>query len=220
VEALKQIAVADHLLISKADLVKDQALNELRDQLRAINPSADQHIIAHGLYDASFVLSASLYDPHTKTYDVQKWLHDEKLSHHHHHHHHDVNRHNASIAAFCLRSENAIKPEQLELFIEFLRQLYGAHMLRVKGIICVDDDRQRPVVIHGVQHVFHPAVRLDHWPSDDHSTRIVFILYNLKEDFIRGMWDVVMNKPMPDQADAQAMRDNPLGLDQHRGLLS
>jgi G3E family GTPase len=218
-ECLKQIAVADHILLSKIDLVdsKDD-LENLKTRLREINQSAALRFLDKGKIDFSFVLNKSLYDPATKSFNVNEWLNDKSISHHHHHH--DVNRHSKLIHSFCLRSEEPINPEQFELFIEFLRQIYGVHMLRVKGIICLSDNLEKPMIIHGVQHVFHPAVRLDHWPTDDHSTRIVFILYDFKAEFIETMWNALLNKTNIDKADFDSSINNPLKIDSQRGLLS
>lgn len=49
----------------------------------------------------------------------------------------------------------------------------GQDVLRIKGILNLEGFEQ-PAVIHGVQHIFHPPVMLDAWPSDDHRSRIVF----------------------------------------------
>ena len=68
----------------------------------------------------------------------------------------------------------------------------------------------RPVVIHGVQHVFHPPQRLDAWPDDDHRTRIVFILKDLDERFIEALYASLVNWPGVGQADTEAMMENPL----------
>ncbi len=51
----------------------------------------------------------------------------------------------------------------------------SAELLRVKGIVNIAECPDEPLVIHGVQHVFHPPLRLSRWPSDDRRTRIVFI---------------------------------------------
>ncbi len=48
-------------------------------------------------------------------------------------------------------------------------------MLRIKGIVAIEEQPGHPIVIHGVQHVFHPPVQLDAWPSADHRTRLVLI---------------------------------------------
>jgi G3E family GTPase len=83
-------------------------------------------------------------------------------------------------------------------------------MLRVKGIVALADDPSRPVAIHGVQHVFHPPHRLDAWPDADRRTRIVFIVKDLDESFVQGLYGALVNHPAPDRPDAQALIDNPL----------
>ena len=57
---------------------------------------------------------------------------------------------------------------------------------RVKGIVNVTEEPSRPVVIHGVQHIFHPPLKLDSWPSEDHRTRIVFITRGIDKEVIEN----------------------------------
>jgi G3E family GTPase len=48
----------------------------------------------------------------------------------------------------------------------------------------VAEHSSRPMVIHGVQHIFHPPIQLPEWPSDDHRTRIVFITRDIEKEVI------------------------------------
>ncbi|WP_430636465.1 GTP-binding protein [Sphingomonas hankookensis] len=61
----------------------------------------------------------------------------------------------------------------------------GADLLRVKGIVNLAG-HAAPVVVHGVQHVFHPPVELERWPSDDRRTRMVFITRDIDPEELRG----------------------------------
>jgi len=229
-EAVKQVAVADRLVLTKRDLVTDpSAFASLLGRLTALNPGAVQLDAACGEADAAHLLDAGLYNPRTKSIDVQSWLradaypeaHDHEHGDGHDHapthnpsqgpsHGHDVNRHDASIRAFCLRDPQPLDVQGWSLFLDLLRQVHGPNLLRVKGIVSLADDPGRPVVIHGVQHVFHPPYRMDHWPSDDHSTRLVFILKDMQPSFVEGLWRAVSNAPMPGRPDAAALADNPL----------
>ncbi len=56
---------------------------------------------------------------------------------------------------------------------------FGAHLLRMKGIVNVKNRPETPAVIHGVQHVMFPVSWLDRWPDEDRSTRLVFITEGL-----------------------------------------
>jgi hypothetical protein len=76
--------------------------------------------------------------------------------------------------------------------------------------VALSDDPARPVVIHGVQHVFHPPHRLSAWPDADHRTRIVFIVKDLEERFVTGLYEAFAGTPLPDAPDASALTDNPL----------
>ena len=228
-EAVKQAAMADRIVITKADLLSGDSgartLRDLRERLSRLNPSARILDAAKGEALASALLDAGLYDPEQKTLDVRGWLnaegferHDAPHDHaseggHHHGHAHahaDVNRHDARIRAFCMRSGTPIEPAAFDLFLELLRNAHGPSLLRVKGIVALADDRERPVVIHGVQHVFHPPVRLAAWPDDDHATRIVFILRDMEPAFVDGLWRAFTGAPAVDRPDAAALGRNPL----------
>ena len=95
-------------------------------------------------------------------------------------------------------------------WVQMIRELHGPSLLRVKGIVWLDDDPERPIVIHGVQHVFHPPRRLDAWPDDERATRMVFILRDLDPSHLEGIWNAFAGNPAVDTPDAQALADNPL----------
>ena len=108
------------------------------------------------------------------------------------------------------RAGKPLDPASFELFIEMIRKVHGQHLLRVKGIVCLADDPGRPLVIHGVQHIFHPPVRLATWPGEDRSTRLVCILHNLDPAHIEGLWDAFNGGIAIDRPDAAGLTVNPL----------
>ena len=81
-------------------------------------------------------------------------------------------------------------------------------LLRFKGLVALADDPARPAVVHAVQHIVHPLQRLDAWPDDDHATRLVFIVQDLDESFVAGLWSASAGEPGIDRADPTA--GNPL----------
>ena len=72
--------------------------------------------------------------------------------------------------------------------LELLATLRGPDMLRVKGIVNVEG---APVVVQGVQHIFHDPVKLDRWPSADTDTRMVFITRGIEAATIRNLLSAV-----------------------------
>ncbi|ARO25893.1 GTP-binding protein [Rhizobium sp. S9] len=236
-EARKQAAVADRLIVSKTSMAGATA--GLEQRLRALNPRAAM-MDADGMDAGSAaVLVNGLYDPATKIADVGRWLQDEDAheAHHHnhghdhdhngaHHHHghrhdhshagqdpHDVNRHDASIRSFSIVEEKPIDPMALEMFIDLLRSAHGEKLLRMKAIVSVSDRPERPLVLHGVQSIFHPPVRLPAWPDpQDRRTRMVLITKDLPEAFVKDLFDAFLGKPRIDTPDRQALSDNPLAI--------
>ncbi|ANL67497.1 cobalamin biosynthesis CobW-like protein [Rhizobium phaseoli] len=237
-EARKQAAVADRLIISKTSMAGATAGLELR--LRAINPRVAMMDADSADAGSAAVLVNGLYDPATKIADVGRWLRDEDaheahhshdhtrdhghhhdhIGDHHHDHHghahqhaHDVNRHDASIRSFSIIEEKPIDPMALEMFIDLLRSAHGEKLLRMKAIVSVSDRPDRPLVLHGVQSIFHPPERLAAWPDpSDRRTRMVLITRDLPEAFVKDLFDAFLGKPRIDTPDRTALSDNPLAI--------
>ncbi len=224
-EAQRQVAVADRIALTKTDLLDpcDPAIFErLAIRLAELNPGAPRLDVARGEATAAALLSAGLFDPDTKIPDVGKWLraeafmepqthrHDHGHGAHDHAHAHDVNRHGDSIAVFCLTRETPLAPRAFDLFLDLVRRAHGPKLLRVKGIVALADEPERPIVVHGVQHLFHPPVRLAAWPDADRRTRIVFILDGLGRDFVEGLFSAALGEARMDSPDLAALRSNPL----------
>jgi len=227
-EAVKQAAVAERIVLSKSDLVEDRAsLAGLRERLHRLNPGAT---LLDADAPAQAVISGGLFGLDGKIADVAEWLkteaveeaerasHAHQHGHHHHHghghdhHHHDVNRHDETIRAFCLTSDRPIRQGTLDMFLDLLRSSQGSKLLRVKGLVALAEDPERPVVIHGVQHVVHVPAVLPRWPSEDKRSRIVFIVDDLERETVEKLWNAFLGRPAVDQPDAAALADNPLSL--------
>jgi G3E family GTPase len=209
-EAVKQAAVADRIVLTKTDLADVSQRNRIVRRLRALNPAAPILDAAKDEATPGRLLSSGLYDPDRKIPDVKKWLAAEAYAGDHDHHHHDVNRHDDHIGSFVLTADEPIPAGTLEMFLELLRATHGGNLLRIKGIVKLAEMPETPVVVHGVQHVFHPTARLDRWPDDDHRTRIVFITRDLPERTVRNLFDAFLGVAAPDQPDRTALTENPL----------
>ena len=205
IECVKQIAVADRIVLTKSDLAVDRTSREkiarLRKAVAEINPGAPILDRNREPFDFRELFDASLYDPASKGFQVQEWLDAEAYEgesehrHHAHMHHgaaahdhgdhgHDVNRHDENVRAYCLVLEEPVSTMAFTTALELLLANQGPDLLRVKGIINLAEKPEKPVIIHGVQHVFHDPVWLDEWPSKDHRTKIVFITRNIPKETI------------------------------------
>ena len=100
---------------------------------------------------------------------------------------HDPNRHDASISCFAIVRDKPFPAVALTLLLEILAEHCGADLLRMKGIIQIAETPDRPAVVHGVQHVFHPPIWLDAWPSADRRSRLVFIGRDLSRRWIEAV---------------------------------
>jgi G3E family GTPase len=190
-EAVRQVAMADRLILTKTDLAGEGDVSALVHRLGALNPAAPLIVARDGAVDPADLLGLGPYDPAGKSPDVRAWLRADAVAGdhaHHPHRHHDANRHDERIRAHCLTVEDPIDGDAFEHWLSALILLKGPDLLRVKGIVNIRGSAE-PLVIHGVQHVIHSPVRLPAWPGSDRRTRIVMIARDMEtaalEDTLR-----------------------------------
>lgn len=165
----------------------------------------DHHHDDHGHHDHGH--------HHHDGHDHHAHAHDHgHHAHGHHHHHDDVNRHDASIRSFSIVHDQPIDRNAVAMFVDLLRSAHGEKLLRMKAIVMLSDDPARPLVLHAAQSTLHPPARLDAWPGEDRSTRLVLITKDLEEDFVRDLFDAFIGKPRVGGADRAALTDNPLAV--------
>jgi G3E family GTPase len=173
------------------------------------------------------VLATGLFDAAGKPAEVRQWLQAEAIeegerrrhghghrasSRHGHGHHHDVNRHDASIRAFCLTSDDRSAADRLEMFLDLLRATHGPKLLRLKG---AGRAGRRPRAACG------PARRPARaacpggaagLADQDRRSRLVFIVRDLDKAVVERLWDAFLGRVRIDEPDAAALADNPLAL--------
>jgi G3E family GTPase len=165
-QSVRQVAVADRLILTKSDLAEESA--DLRVRLAALNPRAKLSEALFGEIDAGVLLYTE--------YDRLDDLHT-----HAHHVHAD------DIQCIAIRRSEPMRALTLTLLLEALADHCGAGLLRLKGIINVAEYPHRPAIIHGMQHIFHAPAWLDDWPSADHDTRLVLIGRGLSEAWVLNL---------------------------------
>jgi len=186
-EAVKQIAVADRILLTKTDLAEAASVAELERRIGAINPTVSVMRVNHGCVEPGAVLEAGLFTPDARSGQVASWFAtaaaaiaaQEHASHHQHHH-----AHGSDVSSFSLIVNEPIQWAAFSRWLDYVAALKGDDLLRFKGLINVADRPQGPVVVHAVQHVLHPPVTMEAWPSDDRSSRLVFIVRDIPAEAI------------------------------------
>jgi G3E family GTPase len=219
-EALRQVVVADRIILTKASLATSLAVAELRDRLGRLNPGILIHDSETGGITASDILNLGQFDLGAKPQDVRAWLaadaasrgnapnhghgpacdHDHDHGAHGHtgaqpqtlHAHdnglHDPNRHDARIRAFVLTAARPVRQATFDLFWTLLRSTHGPKLLRLKGLVCLEENPGQPLVVHAVQAVLHPPVFLDAWPDADQRSRLVLIVDDLDPAIVQRLW--------------------------------
>ena len=166
-EARRQVALADRILLTKTDRAKPSP--ELRAHLAALNPAITPttKADAHWLLAPAARLPAD-YPP--------------------------VALHTAAITSATIRRTDPVPALALTLLIQALAEHIGPRLLRLKGIIDIEEAPGTPAVIHGVQHVFNEPDFLPAWPTKDHATRIVLIGEALPPHFAARLLDTIIEE--------------------------
>lgn len=197
IECWKQIAFADRIVLTKTDLARDPAsqreVGRLKEWIATLNPTAaivDREVATRdpeGLCgDGSFSIA-------DKPEDVDGWLAFEAASAGTHDHGGDPNRHGDRIRTFAFTEETALDPGLFDVLLQVVLSQPG--MLRLKGIVALADDPDRPVIVQGVQHILHARIRHACWPSADRRSRLVVIGDDLSPDTIASLFSAVRTRP-------------------------
>ncbi len=197
-EPVKQVAMADRLLLSKCDLADAAQLEEVSRTLTRLNPAAMQIRVQRGEVAVASLTHCGLYDPASKAPDVAAWLAGEKVREerrkaHGHHHHHDVDRHDAHVYSFALTFDQPLQWVMFADAVSTLLETMGDRILRIKGLLNVVGDH-KPRVIQCVQHVMYPYARIDDWPAqppyNDQKSRLVFIVRDVPQSMIEKAFEM------------------------------
>ncbi|EJF75002.1 CobW family GTP-binding protein [Bartonella birtlesii] len=200
-EIHKQLVLADKIILTKTDLIDKKALsNTLLKTLKRINPTAQIIDVHSDECCSNALISKTLWNKKTENKKHKQWY---NISLHDHAHH-------STIRAFSLDCEEPIDYNNLDIFLELLKDLYGAKLLRIKAIVALCDDPHRPIVLHGIQTFFHPPIRLPTWPKGITQTRFIIIANDLEKEAIQKLFNAFLNKPAIDTADKTALLNNPL----------
>ena len=167
VESQRQAAIADVIVLTKTDLADEASATRLEARLATINPSALRLRGAERALDADALL---------KSYGAAGFkatIEPEGGAPAH-----------ANVRALSIVSDAPLDWTTFGVWLTMLLNRHGAKILRVKGILALEGE-ERPVAIHGVQHLVHAPTHLSHWPSADRRSRLVFIVEGIEPDLIR-----------------------------------
>jgi G3E family GTPase len=191
-EPLKQAAIADRLLVSKSDLAPPEQVAALRERLAGINPQAMLLEVVQGEVDPALLVDVGLSTRSVSSDKLSRWIGplaaasaakaSRGLK--------PESGHSAGIQSFCLWFDKPFTWSSFETCMTVLTSLRGPDLLRVKGLVNVEGEAG-PVVVQGVQHIFHPPAKLQAWSDDDRRSRIVFITRGIDRDTIENLFRAV-----------------------------
>ncbi len=189
-EARKQLAIADRVLITKTDIAQSDSITDLQRKAELLNPACYINHSTGSNFDASYLLGDDLNNLKRRDIEVKRWFINHSNSKHNYVHSRSDHMHDLNSFVVCY--ETPIDWIAFGIWLTALLHAYGEHVLRVKGLLHVRESAT-PVVLHGVQHVVHPPLHLESWPSDERCSRIVFITKGISEDSIRRSLKVFLS---------------------------
>lgn len=154
-EALQQVAAADTIVITKADVAEPAALESLEAELVRLNPTARTVRASFGEIEPELLLAASPND-----------VREAPAAANGHHPGHD-------IEAVVLTLDRSIDWTAFGIWLTMLLHARGSEILRIKGLL--DTGGEGPLLVDCVQHAVYPPVHLETWPDEDRRSRLVFI---------------------------------------------
>jgi G3E family GTPase len=172
-ESIKQVAVADRLVLTKTDLAPHA--DALVDRIRQLNPDAPLWRAAEDEIDAAVLLGDEIRSP------LRAFPATSDSPH-------------GSVHGFALTFEGAFDWTSFGIWLTMLLNRHGDEVLRVKGILNVEGS-PTPVAIHGVQHLVHPPVHMTAWPDEDRRSRLVFIVDGLERAAIERSLSAFVRGP-------------------------
>ncbi len=211
VESTRQAAIADRLVITKTDLCQgDAELSALLSRLGELNPDAPRLIAGEDGPDAETLFgdddaqrAAGLHSPSGFYCDAPALQVTAD----------GVTRHTA-ISSFVIAVDEPVDWTGFGVWLTMLLNRHGARVLRVKGILALAGE-ERPVAVHGVQHLVHPPVHLAGWPSVERSSRLVFIVDGLDVNLLKRSFNAfalagrARTRPQPEAAAKTRNAQNP-----------
>ena len=185
-QSLRQVAVADRLILTKTDLAGSPTV--LRARLAALNPRAPVMDVVSGNIDPALLFDTAFDQAAGAARAIDRWLgRDRDRPTHSHDNTGAPHSHGDDIQCILIRRDRPMPAVALTLLLEALADHCGAGLLRLKGIIHITEYPDRPAVIHGVQHIFHAPAWLERWPADDRTTRLVLIGRGLSQTWIERL---------------------------------
>jgi G3E family GTPase len=189
IEAARQVAVADRLLLSKTDLASPQQIAAITARLAELNPAAAVIRVLNGAIEPAQITQLGLFNLHDKHPDVLRWLALSRYK--------PAARgslggkprpqapalHDDRIRAFSLTFEQPLEWQGVQAALEMLQAFRPQNLLRMKALVNIKG-QDKPVVLHGVQHLLYPPAELPAWPDADRRSRFVFITADLEEAFV------------------------------------
>lgn len=202
-EAVRQIAMADLIIVTKTDLVTPRESELFEARLDGINPSARRLGAKHGRVPIDALFGLSALRPSANSDDVAGWmgasppLASAQTDPEGHGRPHDHRIHSASIEL-----SEPIPPSVFDFWLDTLMAHKGADILRLKGIVHFEDV-DGPFVFHGVQHIFEAPVPLRSWSRDDKKSRVVVIARDTEAGDLEACLEILRMRPIEPAAKAK-----------------
>ncbi len=175
----QQIALADLVLVSKADLVSVQQREQVCRQVERLHPGVPVHVLAEGVPLPAALTGEALRKQREASAPLERWLSAYApfapgaagLAH-------------AGVVQLALTLPATLRRGRFLSGMHELQASLGEALLRVKGVVAFEGESV-PCVVHGVHRQLYPLQTLDAWPQGERVSRLVLIVWGMGVDALR-----------------------------------
>jgi len=186
-EAVKQVVVADRIVLTKTDLAEPRQREALAARLRTLNPAAPVVVAVQGELDPAAIIDTGYAAPEAAPANVVGWLAAGRYR--------PVTGaqtlfgrradavHDSAVHSFVVRFAHPLDRHVVLAALNLLCAIEGERILRIKGVLDVAGE-PCPLVLHAVQHIIYPPVQLGSRPEGYSGPALVFIVRDLDPAFV------------------------------------
>ena len=198
VEAQKQLALADTIILSKEDLLESSKREFALETAGRILANFAPMATVLKTEDLALLKPENIRHNPTLLTSVTHQAHDHY--------------HKQAYQSLVLRAPEGVDAHTLHGFFDYLLSRYSDNILRIKGLVKIKDHPENPLVIQISGPTMSKPYTLNEWPEGQSETALVVITSQMDPTLISKIFNGFMGNPEIDTPDQSGLSNNPLAI--------
>ncbi|SAI72185.1 Uncharacterized GTP-binding protein YjiA [Bordetella ansorpii] len=186
-EAAQQIALADVVALSKADLCAAGQVEAARQNVEAANPGVPICVLRRDGPLDELLLHVRPVERGEQAMRMGRWLGAFGASR--------LERH-PGLSHFSMTLSSPISRGAFLAGMHDVQATYDQGLLRMKGLVCFEGEAL-PCAVHGVHRQLYPLEMLPEWPGDSRASSLVFLMRGHERDAVLGTVRKALHQSAP-----------------------